>query len=108
MQREQTTKTISIDEAQRRFRQLVNEVAEGDVLVMIEQDGQEIVRMESAVSRKQREINRLMTDPEFRELAAIGEALKDIPIDELEREVARGIREGRARKRKERERSSSD
>jgi hypothetical protein len=44
-----------------------------------------------------------MHDADFRDLAAISEALKDYPLDELEEQIAQGLRDGRERRRKERE-----
>lgn len=106
-QSEPTMKTVTIDEAQQQFDRLISEVAKGETQVTIEQDGRALVRMQAAVSPKQREIDELMKDAAFRDLAAIGLAFKDVPVEELEQEVARAIREGRERRRREREETPS-
>lgn len=100
---ETTMKTMTLDEFQRQMEQLVYEVARGLTRVTIEQDGEPLVRIEPAGAAKQHAINALLNDPEFRDLAAISEALKDYPLDELEAQIAVGLRAGRERRRKERE-----
>jgi antitoxin (DNA-binding transcriptional repressor) of toxin-antitoxin stability system len=89
------TKFVTLDEARQQLDQLVDEVAAGNIHVTIERDGEALARLEPAVSPKQREIDAMLKDPRFRELASLGLALKDVPLDELEREVARAIREAR-------------
>ena len=106
-QSEPTMKTLTVEEAQQQFDQLVSEVAKGVTRVTISKDGEALVRMEPATSAKQAELDALMKDPTFRDLAAISEALKDRPLAEIEEQIAEGLRAGRARRRKEREQTSS-
>jgi antitoxin (DNA-binding transcriptional repressor) of toxin-antitoxin stability system len=102
-QSETIMKTITFDEFQRQLARLVQEVAAGKTRLTVEQDGEALVRLEPASTVEQREITALMHDADFRDLAAISEALKDYPLDELEEQIAQGLRDGRERRRKERE-----
>lgn len=104
---ELATKTFTRDELRHQLDQLLDEVATGDAKLAFEVDGDVLIRMESTISPEQRQINELMKDPEFRELAALSEAFKDFPLEEMEREIALGIKEGRERRRKEREQASN-
>lgn len=99
---ETTMKTMTLDDFQRQLAQLVDEVARGLTRITIEQDGEPLVRIEPAGAVEQRAINALLNDTEFRDLAAISEALKDYPLDELEAQIAIGLRAGRELRRKER------
>ncbi len=102
-EQELITKTVTFDELQDHLDQLVQEVAKGDTRIAVERDGEVLINIEP-ISPEQREINELMKDPRFRELAAISEAVKHLPLDEMEREIKLGLQEGRERRRKERER----
>ncbi|CAN5720812.1 hypothetical protein BH23CHL2_BH23CHL2_19630 [soil metagenome] len=106
-QSETTMKTISFDEFQRQLARLVQEVASGKTRITVEENGEALVRLEPAVTTEERAISTLLEDPDFRDLAAISEALKSYPTDELEEQIAQGLREGRERRRKEREQASS-
>lgn len=101
-------KTISLEEFQRQLGRLVREVASGESRIIIHQGGEPLVRLEPAISTEQRTINAMMADSDFRDLAAISEALKDIPLDELEAQIAKALDEGKERRRRDRERSSRD
>jgi prevent-host-death family protein len=96
------TKVVTLDEARQQFDQLVDEVAKGESHVTIERDGEALARLEPAVSPKQREIDAMLMDPEFRQLAAIGLAFEDVPLEELELEVSRALDTGRRKRRDER------
>lgn len=88
-------KTVTIDELQQQLRQLVEEVAAGKTRLTIERDGEALVRMERATSTEQTEINALLQDPEFQDLAAISETLQGYSLEELEEQIAEGLRAGR-------------
>ncbi|CAN5777278.1 hypothetical protein BH23CHL2_BH23CHL2_16760 [soil metagenome] len=90
-------RTVTLDEARDQFDQLVDEVAAKGINVTIERDGKPLARLEPTVSSKQREIDAILEDLKFRELARIGLAFafKDVPLDELEREVHRALKMGR-------------
>lgn len=100
------TRTVTLDEARAQFDQLVDEVAAKGINVTIERNGQPLARLEPTVSPKQREIEAMLEDPTFRDLAALGLAFRDVPLDELEHEVARALQEGRDRRRKMHDNSS--
>ena len=56
------------------------------------------MRMQDALSPKQREINELMKDATCSRLASIGLAFKDVPVDEPDQQASQAIREGRERR----------
>lgn len=95
-------KSVSLDEFQRKLAELVDEVASGASRITIEERGKELVYIEPAVSRRRREIDALMEDSEFAALASISDELKDVPLDELEEQVAEALRKGREKRRQER------
>ena len=89
-----------------QFDQLIDEVATKGTHVTIERDGQPLARLEPTVSAEQREIDAMLQDLAVNELAAIGLAFRDVPIEEHEREVARALEEGRIQRIAGRENSS--
>lgn len=88
---ETTTKTISRDEAQQHFAEILREVAAGETRVEIEAEGEPTVLLVAA-SDYQAELDRVIYQ-------AVGRAFEDQTPEQIEREVNRAIREGRRRKR---------
>ena len=62
----------------------------------------ECLQMKSTQEAELSEINALMQNAEFRDLAAISEALMDRPLDEIEAAIVAGLRWGRERRRQDR------
>lgn len=83
----------------------IGQVAQGDLRIMVEQDGRPIAAIISVEEfRRFQEAERTADRAAlFDALTAFGEAFKDVPDDELERELALAQSEVRAAMRAERE-----
>lgn len=90
-QSEATMKTISRDEAQEQFAELLRQVAAGETRVTIEEDGEPLVTMVAARDY-QADLDRVVFE-------TVGRAFEDQTPEQIEREVDRAIREGRERQR---------
>jgi prevent-host-death family protein len=89
------TKTIKASEARQHFSQLLNEVFRRESRVVVEKSGIPVAAIISAqdfkrLARLEAERNR-----DFAILDEMREAFKDVPAEEIEREVARAINQVR-------------
>jgi prevent-host-death family protein len=84
-------KTISRDEAQQKFAEILRQVAAGETRVTIEEEGEPTVLMVAAKDY-QADLDRAVFE-------MVGRAFEDQTPEQIEREVDRAIREGRRRKR---------
>ena len=100
-EREPMTKTVKASEARQQFSQLLNEVFRGETRVIVEKSGIPVVAIVSAEDFKQ--ISRIEEERrrDFAILDVMREAFKDVPAEEIEREVSRALREIRGQKRRE-------
>ena len=105
--REPVTETMKASEARQQFSQLLNRVFRGEARVIVEKSGIPVAAIVSAQDLEW--LNRLDAEREqqFKILDEIGEAFKDVPDDELEREVARAVAEGRAKLREQAKRGAT-
>lgn len=89
------TEILSATEARQQFSRLLNRAFRGNVRILVEKGGIPVAAIVSArdLERLQREDDE---EEEFRVHREIGELFKDVPLDELEREVANAIRFARA------------
>lgn len=106
--KEPEIKVMSASEVRKHFAETVNEVARGEIRVLIEKNGLPGVAVIAA-----RDLERLQDiDREraeiFRRLAEARDALPDIDPEELEREAAKAIAEVRAEQAAERARDGSE
>jgi prevent-host-death family protein len=101
-EREPMTKTMKASEARQQFSQLLNEVFRGEARVIVEKSGIPVAAIVSAEDFKQ--ISRIEEERrrDFAILDIMREAFKDVPADEIEREVSRALREIREENRKQR------
>ena len=90
------TETMKISEVKQQFNRLVNRVYRHETRVMIEKSGIPVAGIVSAEDL--RRLDRLDREraERFKILEEFGEAFKDVPADELEREVARALAAVRA------------
>jgi len=98
-ERQSKTQTLNVSEARQRFSQLLNRVYRGEARIIVEKSGIPVAAIISAgdldeLTRIERE-----READFTALDATREAFKDVPDEELERQVARVIGEIRARNR---------
>jgi prevent-host-death family protein len=97
------TQTMKISEVKQQFNRLVNQVYRRETRVMVEKSGIPVAGIVSAEDL--RRLDRLDRErvERFKVLEEFGEAFKDVPAEELEREVARALAEVRAKRRAQHE-----
>jgi prevent-host-death family protein len=99
MAEQPTTETMKISEVKQQLNRLVNRVYRHETRVVVEKSGIPVAGIVS-IQDLQR-LDRLDHEREerFKVLEEFGEAFKDVPAEELEREVARALAEVRAERR---------
>ena len=96
---EPMTQTIAASEARQNFSQLLNRVFRREMRVVIEKSGVPVAALVSADDLEHLRRYEEQRREDFAVLDRIREAFKDVPAEEIEREVARAIAEVRAAKR---------
>jgi prevent-host-death family protein len=97
------TQTMKISEVKQQFNRLVNQVYRRETRVMVEKSGIPVAGIVSAEDlRRLDQLDRERAE-RFKVLEEFGEAFKDVPVEELEREVARALAEVRAERRAQHE-----
>jgi prevent-host-death family protein len=96
MPEQPTTQTMKISEVKQQLNRLVNQVYRRETRVMVEKSGIPVAGIVSAEDLQR--LDRLDHEraERFKILEEFGEAFKDVPADELEREVARALAAVRA------------
>ena len=97
--------TIEIGDTTLSLSQVVEQVADGEARIVVAQDGQPVAAIISAeeyqrFKEQERERARFELTDAF---TRISDAFRDVPEEELERELAKAREEYRAEKRAERE-----
>jgi hypothetical protein len=95
-QRERMLKTLNSTEAQEQFQRILREVGEGKTRALIEEDGRIVAALVSVADLQQLERNE-----DFKIFEEISQAYKDEPLEKIEQEVARALRETREERRGE-------
>ena len=99
MHEQPTTQTMKISEVKQQLNRLVNRVYRHETRVMVEKSGIPVAGIVSAEDlRRLDQLDRERAE-RFKVLEEFGEAFKDVPAEELEREVARALAEVRAERR---------
>ena len=103
MREQPTTQTMKISEVKQQLNRLVNQVYRRETRIMVEKSGIPVAGIVSAEDL--RRLDRLDHEraERFNVLEEFGEAFKDVPAEELEREVARALAEVRAERRAQHE-----
>jgi prevent-host-death family protein len=101
MREQPTTETMKISEVKQQLNRLVNRVYRHETRIMVEKSGIPVAAIVSAEDL--RRLDRLDREraERFKVLEEFGEAFKDVPVEELERETARALAEVRAERRAE-------
>ena len=89
--REPVTQTLNVTEARQQFNQLLNKVFRKETRVVVEKSG---IPVAAIISAEDLEALRRLEEErkkDFAILDEIGEAFKDAPPEEIEREVTRAI-----------------
>lgn len=100
-EREPMTQTIKATEARQQFGQLLNKVFRRETRVLVEKSGIPVAAIISAqdLDRFQR-LEEEWGEP-FKALDATRAAFKDVPPEEVEREVAKAVASARAKRRQQ-------
>ncbi len=95
-ERQPITQTISVSQARQQWSELLNKVFRRETRVIVEKSGIPVAAIVSAADFER--LNRLEAErrERFKALEDTWEAFKDVPPDELEREVTRALEEVRA------------
>lgn len=93
------TEILSATEARQQFSQLLNRAFRGNVRILVEKGGIPVAAIVSARDLERLQREDYDEEEELRVLQEIGDTFKDVPPDELEREVANAIRFARASRR---------
>ncbi len=98
-EREPMIQTVKASEAREQFSQLLNRVFRREARVIVEKSGIPVAAIVSAEDLRRLSELESERDRRFELLEEIGEAFKDVPADEIEREVSRAITEVRQKNR---------
>lgn len=96
-QQEPDTQTLKATDARQQWSQLLNKVYRKETRVLVEKSGipvAAIVSVDDLIRLQQLDAER---ETRFQALDAVRDAFKDLPPEELEREVARAIEASRRR-----------
>ncbi|MBA2453362.1 MAG: type II toxin-antitoxin system Phd/YefM family antitoxin [Chloroflexia bacterium] len=96
---EPVTEIIKASEARRQWSALLNEVFRQDKRVVVEKSGVPVAAIISAKDLRRLERYDRDWDESFKILERAGEAFADVPLEELEAEVTRALREVREEQR---------
>jgi prevent-host-death family protein len=106
-EREPVTKTMKASEARRQFSQLLNQVFRREKRVLEEKSGIPVAAITSAEDLELLGQTETQRADRFKALDDSREAFKDVPDEELEREVAKAITTARQKRRGEMKDSAS-
>ena len=96
-----TTQTLQISEVKNQISDIVEQVSNGRSRIIVEKDGSPVAVLISIAELARLEQIAQERAERFRILDDIGAAFADVPVDELEAEVARALGEVRAKHRAE-------
>jgi prevent-host-death family protein len=99
---EPITQTIAASEARQHFSQLLNRVFRREMRVVIEKSGIPVAAIVSADDLQLLRHYEEQRREDFAVLDRMRESFKDVPPEEIEREVARAVAEVRKEKRAKR------
>ncbi len=100
--REPMTQTMKASQARQEFSQLLNKVFTRETRVIVEKSGIPVAAIISAQDLERLQQFAEQRQQHFAAIEAVGAAFRDVPDDELEREVARAVSEARAKHRQSR------
>jgi prevent-host-death family protein len=106
-EREPITRTMKASEARQNFSQLLNQVFRGETRVVVEKSGIPVAAIISAQDLEEFRRFEAEREKDFAIIDEIRAAFKDVPDEELEREVTRAVAEARAKLREEARRGAT-
>jgi prevent-host-death family protein len=95
------TKTIDVSDARQHFAEVLNQVFRGQTRVVVEKSGIPVAGIVSTSDLERLRRFEEEREKDFAILDEIGEAFKDVPAAELERQVARALASARRQMRRE-------
>ncbi len=100
------TQTMTLSDVKTQLAALVNRVARNGTRVIVENDGDPVAAIVSTEDLER--LDRLDREraERFKVLDEFGEAFKDVPAEELEREIGRALAAVRAERRAEQKRAA--
>ena len=99
---EPMTKTIKVSDARQQFSQLLNEVFRRESRVVVEKSGIPVAAIISVEDFKRLALLEAERNKDFAILDELREAFKDVPPEEIAREVSRALSQVRAENRAKR------
>jgi prevent-host-death family protein len=96
---EPVIQTMKASEARKQWSQLINQVFRGESRIIIERSGLPVAAIISAADLDRLTQLETRRKERFKPLEDTWEAFKDVPPEEIEREVARAIAEVRQKRR---------
>lgn len=91
--------TLKASEVRQQWREVVNKVARKEARVVVEKNGVPVAAIVSADDLARLQQFNADREQAFAALERVGAAFNDVPLEELEREVAKAIAEVRAENR---------
>ncbi len=105
-EQEPTTQVLKASEARQHFSQILNRVFRGETRVVVEKSGIPVAAIISAADLRRFTQWEAERARRFKALDEIRKAFRDVPDEELEREVERAITTAREELRREMQRAS--
>jgi prevent-host-death family protein len=96
-----TTQSLQLSDVTSQLSSVVDRVSRGQRRVIVERDGVPVAAFISVQDLARLEQFEQERSERFRILDEIGKAFADVPVDELEAEVARALEEVRSHRRSE-------
>lgn len=100
--RQPTTQTVKASEARQNWSKLLNSVHGGDLRLVVEKDGIPVAGIVSAADLERFALMEAERERNFAVIDEIREAFKDVPDEELDREIERALAAARQELRDER------
>jgi prevent-host-death family protein len=98
---EARTETMTVSDARREWDEVLSRVSRERMRVILDADGTPVAAIVPPTDLERLRQLELRRTRDFAILDEIGSAFEDVPADELEREVARAIREVREEQRRQ-------
>ncbi len=99
VERQPVTQTMKASQAREQFSQILNQVFRRETRVLVEKNGIPVAAIISTDDLERLTQMERQREEDFKALDATRQAFKDVPDEEIEREVARALGEVRARNR---------
>jgi prevent-host-death family protein len=94
-----TETTMKLTDAKQQLSQVINRVARGETRVVVEKSGLPVAAIIAAEEYRRFVAAEEEREARFEAISRISEAFADVPVDELERQATRALREARNRAR---------